>query len=52
MKRVFEESAINGLVLSNRFVRSATWDGLATDDGSCTTRMINLMAELADGGVG
>ena len=52
MKRVFEESAINGLVLSNRFVRSATWDGLATDDGSCTTRMINLMAELADGGAG
>jgi 2,4-dienoyl-CoA reductase-like NADH-dependent reductase (Old Yellow Enzyme family) len=52
MKRVFEESVINGLELPNRFVRSATWDGLATDDGSCTTRMINLMAELADGGVG
>lgn len=52
MKRVFEESSINGLVLSNRFIRSATWDGLATDDGSCTTRMITLMATLADGGVG
>jgi 2,4-dienoyl-CoA reductase-like NADH-dependent reductase (Old Yellow Enzyme family) len=51
MKRLFEESAINGLVLPNRFVRSATWDGLATDDGSCSTRMINLMTELADGGV-
>jgi 2,4-dienoyl-CoA reductase-like NADH-dependent reductase (Old Yellow Enzyme family) len=52
MKRVFEESAINGLMLSNRFVRSATWDGLATDDGSCTTKMINLMAALAGGGAG
>ena len=52
MKLVFEESVINGLELPNRFVRSATWDGLATEDGSCTTRMINLMAELADGGVG
>jgi 2,4-dienoyl-CoA reductase-like NADH-dependent reductase (Old Yellow Enzyme family) len=52
MRQVFEESTINGLVLSNRFVRSATWDGLAADDGSCTTRMISLVAELADGGVG
>jgi 2,4-dienoyl-CoA reductase-like NADH-dependent reductase (Old Yellow Enzyme family) len=52
MKRVFEECRINGLVLSNRFVRSATWDGLAADDGSCTPRMINLMTELADGCVG
>jgi 2,4-dienoyl-CoA reductase-like NADH-dependent reductase (Old Yellow Enzyme family) len=52
MKGVFEESAINGLMLSNRFVRSATWDGLATDDDSCTSRMINLMAALAGGGVG
>jgi 2,4-dienoyl-CoA reductase-like NADH-dependent reductase (Old Yellow Enzyme family) len=52
MKQVFDESAINGLVLSNRFVRSATWDGLAADDGSCTTRMTNLMVALADGGVG
>jgi hypothetical protein len=25
MKRLFEESAINALVLANRFVRSATW---------------------------
>jgi 2,4-dienoyl-CoA reductase-like NADH-dependent reductase (Old Yellow Enzyme family) len=52
MKQLFEESGINDLVLSNRFVRSATWDGLATDDGSCTARMINLMVDLADGGVG
>jgi 2,4-dienoyl-CoA reductase-like NADH-dependent reductase (Old Yellow Enzyme family) len=52
MKQVFEESRINGLILSNRFVRSATWDGLAADDGSCTPRMITLMAELAHGGVG
>jgi 2,4-dienoyl-CoA reductase-like NADH-dependent reductase (Old Yellow Enzyme family) len=52
MKQLFEESRINDLVLPNRFVRSATWDGLATDDGSCTARMINLMADLAEGGVG
>ena len=52
MNQLFEQSEINGMTLSNRFVRSATWDGLATDDGECTPRMIDLMAKLADGGVG
>jgi len=49
---LFEQSQINGMVLSNRFVRSATWDGLATDEGACAPRMIDLMAKLAEGGVG
>ena len=52
MSILFEKSQIKGMSLSNRFVRSATWDGLATDEGACTPRMIDLMAELADGGVG
>jgi 2,4-dienoyl-CoA reductase-like NADH-dependent reductase (Old Yellow Enzyme family) len=38
--------------LENRFVRSATWEGMATDDGSCTPRLIDLLVELASGGVG
>ena len=52
MSELFEQSEINGMTLSNRFVRSATWDGLATDKGACTPRMNDLMAKLADGGVG
>lgn len=52
MSTLFEHSQINGMTLSNRFVRSATWDGLATDEGASTPRMIDLMANLADGGVG
>ncbi len=52
MNQLFEQSDINGMTLSNRFVRSATWDGLATDEGASTPRMIDLMAKLADGGVG
>jgi len=32
MTRLFEQSEINGMVLSNQFVRSATWEGLATDE--------------------
>ena len=31
MAALFETSEINGMVLSNRFIRSATWAGMATD---------------------
>jgi len=52
MRGLLEQSEINGMTLSNRFVRSATWDGLATEEGECTPRMVDLMARLAEGGVG
>lgn len=52
MTQLFETSAINGMTLANRFVRSATWLGLAGDDGSATPALIDRMAELAEGGVG
>jgi 2,4-dienoyl-CoA reductase-like NADH-dependent reductase (Old Yellow Enzyme family) len=52
MTRLFEQSEINGMVLSNRFVRSATWEGLATNDGASTSKLVDLMARLANGGVG
>ena len=53
MNRLFEKSEINGMVLTNRFIRSATFAGMATDEeGRCTSRLIDLMAGLAEGGVG
>ena len=52
MARLFERTSINGMELENRFVRSATWEGMATDDGACTPRLIDLLVELASGGVG
>ena len=52
MSKLFEPSEINGMKLANRFVRSATWEGMAADDGACTPKLIDLMAELAKGGVG
>lgn len=52
MSTLFEPSTINGMELSNRFVRSATWEGMATEDGSVTPRLTETMAALADGGVG
>jgi 2,4-dienoyl-CoA reductase-like NADH-dependent reductase (Old Yellow Enzyme family) len=52
MSKLFEASEINGMTLSNRFVRSATWEGMAADDGAVTPKLIDLMAALADGDVG
>ena len=52
MSKLFESTTINGMELPNRFVRSATWEGMAADDGTCTPELIDLMTALAKGGVG
>ena len=52
MSILFESTEINGMKLSNRFVRSATWEGMASQDGACTPELIDLMVSLAKGGVG
>jgi 2,4-dienoyl-CoA reductase-like NADH-dependent reductase (Old Yellow Enzyme family) len=49
---VFEPSDLNGMTLTNRFVRSATWEGLAAPDGSVTEALVDSMRALADGRVG
>jgi 2,4-dienoyl-CoA reductase-like NADH-dependent reductase (Old Yellow Enzyme family) len=52
MTTVFDRVSINGMDLANRFVRSATWEGLADKDGSVTPELTDKMVELAKGGVG
>lgn len=52
MSEMFEATEINGITLSNRFVRSATWEGMATEEGECTPRLIDAMTELAKGQIG
>ena len=52
MNKLFESSVINGMDLPNRFVRSATWEGMAADDGAVTPKLIETMVALAGGGVG
>jgi 2,4-dienoyl-CoA reductase-like NADH-dependent reductase (Old Yellow Enzyme family) len=52
MADLFEETRINGMTLANRFVRSATWEGMAGDDGSASSRLVECMVALARGGVG
>ena len=52
MATLFEETAINGMTLKNRLVRSATWEGMAEPDGRPTPRMAEFYGKLAAGGVG
>jgi len=49
---LFKPSNINTLSLANRFIRSATWEGMADNDGRCSSRLIELMEKIALGGVG
>ena len=41
-----------GFRAKNRLIRSATWDGLADDDGRVTDKMMAFYLALAEGGVG
>jgi len=52
MTRLFETARIGGMQVKNRFVRSATWEGMARDDGSCSPELAEKMAELARNEVG
>jgi len=49
---LFSESRIGNMVLKNRFVRSATWENMATDDGHMTDKLYAIYQELAQGEVG
>ena len=51
MAKLFEPTEIKDLQLSNRFIRSAA-HGLANDDGTCSPELVDVMVELARGGVG
>jgi 2,4-dienoyl-CoA reductase-like NADH-dependent reductase (Old Yellow Enzyme family) len=52
MTDLFEPTVLNGMTLANRFVRSATWEGLATAEGFATDGLAKLFADLARGNVG
>lgn len=52
MKQLFDQTEIKGLKLKNRIFRSATWEGLANEDGSITIELEDIYIDLAKGGVG
>ena len=52
MSILFNETEINGMSVRNRFVRSATWEGMCPDEGRCTKELVEFTVDLARGGVG
>lgn len=52
MTALFEQNSINGMVLRNRIVRSATWEGMCESDGRPTQKLIDFYRTLAVGEVG
>lgn len=52
MPELFEKCFIGGMELRNRFVRSATWEGMAEDDGRTNAKLNGLLEDLAKNDVG
>lgn len=52
MKTPFDTTTINGMQLKNRFVRSATWEGMCDEKGVPTKKLNEYYRELAQGKVG
>ncbi|RJX36507.1 MAG: NADH:flavin oxidoreductase [Desulfarculus sp.] len=52
MAGIFTPWKLKDLTIPNRLVRSATWEGLAEADGTPTYELVNVLAALAEGGVG
>lgn len=49
---LFEAYRIGSLKAKNRFVRAATYEALADEEGRPTPELLHVYEELADGGVG
>lgn len=52
MSTLFTETRIGTMKLKNRFVRSATWENMATEDGHMTDKLYDIYEALAKGEVG
>jgi len=49
---ISEPKNIGNMIIKNRLIRSATYEGMASEDGSITDDLLNLYRNLAQGGVG
>ena len=52
MGTLFDQLTLKGMIMHNRLVRSATWEGMCEPDGRPTQRLIDYYRNLAKGGVG
>lgn len=49
--KIFTEGKIGNLTLKNRWIHSATYEGMANPDGSCSDQVIECSRNIAAGGV-
>ena len=52
MRKIFDETRIGSLHLQNRLIRSATWEGMCTEEGRPTSKLASYYAGLARGRIG
>ncbi|MBP2651211.1 MAG: NADH:flavin oxidoreductase [Firmicutes bacterium] len=52
MNSLFDQTKLAGLNLKNRFIRSATYDGVADPGGRVNDAILRIYEQLAQGGVG
>ncbi|MCM0647149.1 NADH:flavin oxidoreductase [Clostridium swellfunianum] len=52
MKTLYEKAKLGNIIASNRFIRSATWENMASEEGHMTNELYELYEELAKGEVG
>ena len=52
MNSPFDSTNINGMTLQNRFVRSATWEGMCDEKGCPTHKLKTFYQDLAKGQIG
>jgi 2,4-dienoyl-CoA reductase-like NADH-dependent reductase (Old Yellow Enzyme family) len=50
--KIFSEGSIAGMVISNRLIRSATWDPSILSSRQMSEEVLNLYRHLALGGIG
>ncbi|UZW13034.1 NADH:flavin oxidoreductase [Clostridium pasteurianum] len=52
MKTLFEQTKLGNISVQNRFLRSATWENMTTEDGQLTDKLYKIYENLAKSGVG
>jgi len=51
-QELFNKCSLGGIDVRNRFIRSATWENMADDEGYATEQITNLFTAMATGGAG